>query len=133
MAENDTEAQQQQAELNQLEYTISDEALNSVGAGPEQQQEESEDTAELLTMVAAYGRDLFMPNWDISDPEVQAFGDAGGRLLDKYLPDGLGIEKYKEEIAFFGVVVGIYFKNKGKPLQVEPGQPEGGDSATETE
>lgn len=130
----DTEAAQQQAELDQLEYTVSQEALESVGAGHNQvEQPEDEETAALLHMLSVNAKALFLPNWDITDPEFEAFSQSGGKLLDKYFPDGLGVEKYKEEIAFAGVVFGIWYNNKDKPFKAPADDQEGGDSATETE
>ena len=111
------------AEYAHLEQIIDDEEQQQAAREPK-----ASDTPALLYPVFSGGFTMFMPNWDVTAPEVEALSDSGGALLDKYFPDGLGLGEFAKEFAFLTVVLGVWYKNKDQPFRVTE-KTEGADNA----
>lgn len=127
----DTEAAQQQEELKQLEYTISEDAYAEVGAG-QQQIEQGPETAEIVQQLLSMGFAVLAPGWNVSEPEVEQLAQAYGPLIDKYFPDGLG--DHGLEINAIMITGAVILPRLRMPRKIEqPEQQEGGADATEKE
>lgn len=124
-----TEAAQQQAELDQLEYTISEDAYQQVGAGLPEQQNDSEENQQLLKALFDGGFAVLAPGWGVTETETETLSKAYAPLMDKYMPDGMGA--YSLEINAALITFGFYMAHKDQPRKVE--QQEGGEDATQAE
>lgn len=104
------------SEARRVEGDVITAAEQAAGAGappPEAEQEGA--TGKLLGELY---KPLFAgiaPAWKVSDMECAMLGQAHGALLDKYFPDGLGVEL----TALFATVA-IFLPRWGTPRKVEP-------------
>lgn len=131
---SETEAAQQQAELDALEYTVSQEALENVGAGSQPAAEVMPETAEIVQQLLSMGFGVLAPGWGVTEPEIEQLAKAYGPLIDKYFPDGLG--DHGLEINAILITSAVILPRIRMPRKVEEKpeqQQEGGKSAEKTE
>lgn len=120
---SDSEAQKQQAELNHLESTISDEAQeqgqpqDSVVIDTEKRIDEG---AAIWTPVIKMGLDYKAPNWKTTEEEIQPMSTALSAVINKYFPDTDVFDKLKEELSLGFAVYMFVMAKRGIPLIAEP-------------
>lgn len=94
-----------------------DEPLNPKGTPSVAQLVSSIPTKDLCVMVLTPAFAIFAPNWNVRTSEIEQLGDAYGKVIDKYFPDGFG--KYDAEITALVVTSMIVMPRRGKPPRIE--------------
>lgn len=79
---------------------------------------EAPSTQEIIAPIFSVVSKLVVPNWNISDEEVEALSEAYSGLLDKYYPEGVQ-KKFSVEISALLVTAMIVAPRVGTP-RVKP-------------
>jgi len=98
---------------------------------PENEASEPEiPTAELIQPIVGMVAGIFVPNWDLKEPEIKGLSEAYGSVLDKYFPDTgklMGVE-----LNALLITAAVVMPRIGTPAKKEPSKPDKTETQDET-